>query len=62
MSAVWEYREISFSRATKRSDVRAYLTAIAETQRWELDRVRVSHDGRRWVRLRRKTYLVQRTA
>ncbi len=62
MSAVWEFRELTFNQATKRSDVRAYLTSIAETERWELDRVRVSYDGKRRITLRRKTYLVQRTA
>lgn len=62
MSAVWEYRELRFSQSAKRSDVKAILTAMAEVDRWELDRVRITHDGKRWIRLRRKTYLVQRTA
>jgi hypothetical protein len=62
MAAVWEFREIKFAQNTKRGEVRALLTTLAEVERWELDRVRITHDGRRWVRLRRKTYLVQRTA
>ena len=62
LSAVWEYREMDFHRDVKRSDVKAYLTGMAEIDRWELDRVRVYQDGRRWVRLRRKIYHLQRTA
>lgn len=62
MAAVWEYRELRFAREAKRSDVRAYLTSIAEVERWEIDRIRITHDGRRWIRLRRKTYLVSKTA
>ena len=62
MSAVWEYREMNFHHDVKRSDVKAYLTEMAEIDRWELDRVRVYQDGRRWVRLRRKIYHLQRTA
>ena len=62
MSAVWEYTEMRFSRDVKRSDVKAYLTTMAEIDRWEIDRVRITHDGRRTVRLRRKIYHLQRTA
>jgi hypothetical protein len=62
MAAVWEYREMNFSREASRSDVKAYLTSMAEVERWELDRVRIQRDGRRWVRLRRKIYHLQRTA
>jgi hypothetical protein len=62
MSAVWEFREINFHRGTKRSDVKAYLTSMAEVERWELERVRVYQDGSRYVRLRRKIYHLQRTA
>ncbi|MEI6405813.1 MAG: DUF5703 family protein [Actinomycetes bacterium] len=62
MGAVWEYKELRFDQDAKRSDVKSYLTTMAEVERWELDRVRMSHDGRRWVRLRRKIYHLQRTA
>lgn len=62
MSAVWEFTEVKFSRRVSRNDIKAYLTAIAEIERWEVDRVRVYSDGRRWVRLRRKTYQLQRSA
>lgn len=62
MSAVWEFTEMRFARDAKRSDVKAYLTAMAEIDRWEIDRVRISQDGRRTVRLRRKVYRMQRTA
>jgi hypothetical protein len=62
MSAVWEFREMNFHRDTKRSDVKSYLTNMAEIERWELERVRVLQDGSRYVRLRRKIYHLQRTA
>jgi hypothetical protein len=62
MSAVWEFREMNFHRETKRSDVKSYLTNMAEVERWELERVRVLQDGSRYVRLRRKIYHLQRTA
>ena len=62
MSAVWEFREVNFHRGAKRSEVKSYLTAMAEVERWELDRVRVYQDGNRYVRLRRKIYHLQRTA
>lgn len=62
MSAVWEFRELKFSAGAKRGEIRALLTSMAEVERWEIDRVRISNDGKRWVRLRRKTYFVQRTA
>lgn len=62
MSAVWEYTELKFPRRTARGDIRAYLTSMAEIDRWEVDRVRIYPDGRRWVRLRRKVYHLQRTA
>lgn len=62
MSAVWEYTELKFSRRMSRGDIKAYLTAMAEIDRWEVDRVRIYSDGRKWVRLRRKTYHLQRTA
>lgn len=61
MSAVWEYKEMTFPWDAKRGDVRAYLTTMAEVDRWELDRVRIFRDGRRWVRVRRKIYHLQRT-
>ena len=62
MSAVWEFREVSFHQSEKRTDVKNFLTSIAEIERWELDRVHISRDGRRSIRLRRKIYHLQRTA
>jgi len=53
---------MNFHRETKRSDVKSYLTNMAEVERWELERVRVLQDGSRYVRLRRKIYHLQRTA
>ncbi|MBU6348092.1 MAG: hypothetical protein KGQ38_05720 [Actinomycetales bacterium] len=62
MSAEWDYTELNFSRHVARADIKAQLTMLAELQRWEIDRVRVYSDGRRWVRLRRKVYRLQRSA
>ncbi len=52
---------MTFPWDAKRGDVRSYLTTMAEVDRWELDRVRIFRDGRRWVRVRRKIYHLQRT-
>jgi len=62
MKAVWEFTELTFSRDVKRSDVKAYLTSMAEIDRWEIDRVRITADGRRFIKLRRKIFHLQRTA
>ena len=62
MNPVWEFTELTFSRDVKRSDVKAQLTVMAEIERWEIDRVRVTADGRRFVKLRRKIFHLQRTA
>lgn len=61
-SATWEYREFAFPRGTSRESARMMLTGAAETEHWELDRVRLFPDGRRTVRLRRRVYRVLRTA
>jgi hypothetical protein len=37
------------------------LTGAAETEHWELDRLRLFPDGRRLVRLRRRVYRMMRT-
>jgi hypothetical protein len=62
MNAVWEFTELTFSRDVKRSEVKTYLTIMAEIDRWEIDRVRITSDGRRFVKLRRKIFHLQRTA
>lgn len=62
MNAVWEFTELTFSRDVKRSEVKSYLTMMAEIDRWEIDRVRITSDGRRYVKLRRKIFHLQRTA
>lgn len=60
-TATWEFRELAMPRGTSREIARQWLTETAELERWELDRLRLSPDGRRTVRLRRKVYRVQRT-
>lgn len=52
----WEFREINFSRDSDREETREFLTFEAERGRWELDRTRISRDGRKKIRLRRKVY------
>jgi hypothetical protein len=46
----------------KRADIKTHLTMMAEIDRWEIDRVRITADGRRFVKLRRKIFHLQRTA
>jgi hypothetical protein len=61
ISADYEYRVISLSRATSRSDARRLLTEHAEYGRWELARVQISFGGARRVWLRRRIMRVERT-
>ncbi|GDX33105.1 hypothetical protein LBMAG15_20400 [Actinomycetes bacterium] len=61
-SATWEFRDISMSRETSRESARELLTSVAETDNWELDRLRIFPDGRRSARLRRRVIRVARTA
>jgi len=58
----YEYRVLTLSRETNRSDVRRLLTEHAEYGRWELARVRLYMGGSRKVWLRRKIIRVARTA
>ena len=59
---LWEYKEISLPRSESRETTRQYLTGIAETDHWELDRLHIYPDGRKKVWLRRRIYKVVRTA
>jgi hypothetical protein len=43
--ATWEYWDLSFPRGTTREATRQLLTGAAETQRWELDRLRITACG-----------------
>lgn len=61
-AATWEFREVSLPRGTSREAARQLLTGAAETDHWELDRLRLFPDGRRIVRLRRRIYRMARTA
>lgn len=58
----WEFREFTVGRDASREEVRAALTATAETEHWELARTRIFRDGRREYRLRRRIYRVSRSA
>lgn len=58
----YEYRVLTLSRETSRSDARRLLTEHAEYGRWELARVRLYMGGSRKVWLRRKIIRVARTA
>jgi hypothetical protein len=60
-AATWEYWEMAFPRGTSREAARVMLTGAAETDHWELDQLRLSPDGRRTVRLRRRVYRMMRT-
>ncbi|WP_432512386.1 MULTISPECIES: DUF5703 family protein [Kineococcus] len=58
----YEYRVLTLSRETSRSQARQLLTEHAEYGRWELARVRLYMGGSRKVWLRRKIIRVARTA
>ena len=53
-AAEYEFRRITISREFSKSFVTRMLVDRAERGGWELDRVRVLHDGTRKVVLRRK--------
>ena len=61
-AATWEYREFALPWGTSRESARMLLTGAAETEHWEIDRLRLSPDGRRHVRLRRRVYRFVRSA
>jgi hypothetical protein len=50
----YEYDQLMFHRDESRSFVTRLLVQRAESGGWELDRVRIGHDGIRRVVLRRK--------
>ena len=62
MAAEYEFRSLYLPRGTSRSAARRILTDEAEYGRWELERVRMTPDGARFVRLRRKVIRAVRTA
>lgn len=53
---------MSLPRGTTRELARSLLVAAAETEHWELDRLRLYPDGRRRIWLRRKIIRAVRTA
>jgi hypothetical protein len=57
----YSYLDLYFPRETSREAARQVLTEHAEHGQWELDRLRLYPDGRRYVRLRRKVIRVSRT-
>jgi len=50
----WEFQSLVLSRDFSRNAVTRILVEQAEQGGWELDRVRIGHDGVRRVVLRRK--------
>ncbi len=50
----YEFQRLTFPRAFSRNVVTRFLVDRAERGGWELDRVRILHDGTRKVVLRRK--------
>jgi hypothetical protein len=57
----WEYQRLWMPRGTSRKTAQRLLTDRAEYGHWELDRVRLYPDGRRWVQLRRRIIRVRAT-
>ncbi len=60
-AAHYEYRILTFDRATSRADARTLLTDEAEYGRWELARTLLFAGGQRKVWLRRKIIRVRST-
>jgi len=58
----WEFDSVTFPRDFSRNVVRRLLVERAEQGGWVLDRVRIGHDGKRRVILRRKIIRAVRTA
>lgn len=58
----YEFRTVTFTRETGRSEALALLNEAAEYGRWELSRTRLGMGGKRTIRLRRKIIRMQRTA
>ena len=56
----WETREITMSARTTRQEAKTVLTEYAEYGHWELARLRLYQDGRRWALLRRRKVHVTR--
>lgn len=56
----WETREITMPRSVTRQEARTLLTSYAEVGQWELARLRVFSDGRRWALLRRRAMSIPR--
>nr|WP_203337992.1 DUF5703 family protein [Nocardioides sp. DJM-14] len=50
----WEFDHVHLPRTLSRHAVTRLLVERAEYGGWELDRVRIAHDGVRRVRLRRR--------
>ncbi|SFC48730.1 hypothetical protein SAMN04487968_10738 [Nocardioides terrae] len=58
----WEFDSVTFPRDFSRNVVRRLLVERAEQGGWVLDRVRIGHDGKRRIVLRRKIIRAIRTA
>jgi hypothetical protein len=58
----WEFESVTYPRDLSRNVVRKLLVERAEQGGWVLDRVRIGHDGKRRVVLRRKIIRAMRTA
>lgn len=58
----WEFDTVVFPRDFSRNVVRRLLVERAEQGGWVLDRVRIGHDGKRRIVLRRKIIRAVRTA
>lgn len=56
----WEFQSMALPRDFSRSAVTRILVEQAEQGGWELDRLRIGHDGVRRVVLRRKIIRQQR--
>lgn len=61
MPTEYEYRELTFHRLSKPSEVRRALTEAADVDQWELARMSLFMGGVRRATLRRRIIRVART-
>jgi hypothetical protein len=57
----YEYQRLTLPRGTSRNAAQRLLAEAAEREHWELDRLRLTADGRRTVWLRRRILRVRST-
>jgi len=61
LMAEYTYLTLNLPRGTTREAARQIMTEHAEYGGWELHRLRLHPDGRRWIQLRKKIIRIRST-